>query len=261
MNPTTKTSASPMSTTTNSETSSYATTTTKLHVCPTHPTESSLKDCQFFKVENEILKSQLDNCQSFPSTDDSTPPTDTPSTVHPISSTTYVWFGFFIGFFIGCLFVVFINSATWKKLKKTCCRCKKTLEEREREMNEMTNKTEPKKRKKKEEEKRDETKEEKTIEKNPTGKKTETNPTSVKKQQEEINWEEKNKLKQELNKRKPPPRQKKIAPLDNVNLIDLSLKEEKIDNETNKISNEENKIGQEEKKVMVDSVAIMIESV
>ena len=146
-------------------------------------------------------------------------------------------------------------------MKNTCCRRKKTIEEREREMNEVTNKTDTKKGKKREEKKKDETKEEKTIEKNPTDKKTETNPTSIKKQQEEINWEEKNKLKKELNKRNPPPRQKKIAPLDNVNLIDLSLKEEKINNETNKISKEENKIGQEEKKVIVDSVAIMIESV
>ena len=233
-----------------------------IHTCPTdHPEYSSI-DCQFFKAENDILKKQLDNCKSFPSsTCTSTPPTDTSSTNQPISAYTYLWFGFFIGFFIGCLFVIFLKSATYKTLKNVCCRRKKTVEEREREMNEVTNKKDTKKKEKKEEKRGTETKEEKKKENTRTDKKTEANPTDTKKEQEETNWEMKNKLKQELNQRKPPPRQKKIAPLDNVNLIDLNMKEEKINNETNKISYEENKIGQEEKKIMVDSVAIMIESV
>ena len=259
MNPTTKTSASPMSTTTNSEPSSYATTTTKLHVCPTHPTESSLKDCQFFKVENEILKSQLDNCQSFPSTGDSTPPTDTPSAVHPISSTTYVWFGFFIGFFVGCLFIVFINSATWKKIKTTCCQHKKTIEEREREMNEVKTGKNTRKEKKKEDRKKDKTKEEQKKEETTNNKKTTTEQTSKK------SWEDNNKMKQELNTQQPPPRQKKITPLTIADLIELNTEDnvenQKVNIETEKINNEKEKITAEKKNVMTDSVVIMIENV
>ena len=257
MNPPTSTTILPSSTTTMSSSTAMIT-----HSCPPHTNNPSLADCQFAKAENEILKQQLDSCKSFSSTCTSPTSTDNPSTIQtPQTHTVYIWFGFFIGFFVGCLFVIFVNSSTYKKIKNVCCHRKKTIAEREREMNNLKNKNDTRKEDKKEENKKDKKKEEKKKEENKTEKKTETKPKTEKNRQTEMNWEEKNKMKQELNKKNPPPRQKKIDHLVSLNLIDLNTKEEKIGNETNKISDEEKKIGQEEKKAMVDSVAIMIESV
>ena len=253
MKPTTSTTILPTSTTTISSSTAAIT-----HNCPTHTNNPSFADCQFAKAENEILKQQLNNCKSFSSACTSTTSTDKPSTVkNDQTHTAYIWFGFFVGFFVGCLFVIFMHSSTYKKLKNACCRCKKTVAEREKEMNNLKNKKSTRKEDKQDKHK----KEEKKNEENMKDKKTEVKPKTVKNQKEKTSWEEKNKLKQELNEQRPPPRHKKIDHLPNINLIDLITKEEKVDNETNKISNDEKKIGQEEKKVMVDSVAIMIESV
>lgn len=248
---------SPVATSTTSIATSVSTMPTTTHTCLPHPTESYTADCQFVKVENEILKKQLDSCKSFPSTCASSPSTDTPPTIQNTSThVVYVWFGFFIGFFVGCLFIIFINSATYKNIKKACCHCKKSVVEREREMNEITNKKDSRKETKKEKNQTSEKKEEKTQ----ATQKTNANQTERKKKEEERSWEDKNKLKQELNEQKPPPRNKKISPLPSFNLIELNEKEEKVTKEEKAPSEE--KISSEEKNAaVVDSIAIMIENV
>ena len=101
---------------------------------------------------------------------------------------------------------------------------------------------------KKEEKKKEEKKKEKKEEKNPRDK------TEMETKSEELNWEDKNKMKQKLNKQKPPPRPKNLPSFASINLIDLNTKEEKIDNLEKNPTDENDKI-------MVDSVAITIESV
>ena len=242
MNPTTTKVSNPPSTTTPVETFSLET-PTQLHTCPTDYTESS---CQFNKAENEILKTQLENCKSLSS--DCTPPTltDSSSLNHNTNTHIYVWFGFFIGFFVGCLFVIFLNSATYKKIKNTCCRKKKTVEEREREMNNLEKKKETKKDNNKDKKKKEDKKEEEKKEKK--------NPTKMEKKQEDLSWEDKNNLKKELNQQNPPPRQKKNSSPTSINLIDLNAKEEQ------KVSLKKESPDKREK-IMVDSVAIVIENV
>ena len=126
-------------------------------------------------------------------------------------------------------------------MKNACCRQRKTVEEREREMNDLEKKKEKRNDNKKEEKKKDEKKEEKNS--TPNEKKI--------KKEEDISWEDRNKLKKELNQQKPPPRQKKTQHT-SINLIDLNTKEE---------AKEEKIVAEEKDNIMVDSVAIVIENV
>ena len=233
MNPEETTVSHTPSATTPIETSSFETVTS----LPTCPMDHDKSLCQFSKAENEILKTQLKNCKS--SSSDHAPPslTDSSSSNPNTATHVYIWFGFFVGFFVGCLFVIFLKSATYKKMKNICCHKEKTVEEREREMNGLGKKKEKRNDNKKEEKK----KEENSI----------PNERKVKKE-EDLSWENKNNLKKELNQKKPPLRQKKNKHT-SINLIDLNAKEEKT------VGVEE--MPEEKNKIMVDSVAIVIENV